>query len=188
MHRISIEITPFSLLGICVACLIIPLNLLLAWTIAVVIHELAHLLILLLCKTPIHTIKIGISGTIIETAPMPSFYKFICAAAGPIASLSLVFLVRQAPLLALCGLFHGLYNLLPLYPSDGWRMLEGLTHCLRLPDKICIIGEIIASVLMVALALFFSIRFHLGALPVYTLLFLLGKQKITCKQRTKKVQ
>lgn len=105
--------------------MLLPLRLLIAACAAAVIHECCHLLALLAFRVQIFKIEIRAGGARIQTAPMTPGKEFLCAAAGPAGSFLCLLMFRHFPLLALCGFMQGLYNLLPIYPMDGGRMV----HC-----------------------------------------------------------
>ena len=122
--------------------MLLPLPLLLAAFTAAAIHECCHLLALVAFRVQIFEITIRAGGAQIQTAPMMPGKEFVCAAAGPAGSLLCLLAFRRFPLLALCGFVQGLYNLLPVYPMDGGRMV----HCLA---KLCapVHGEEIARIM-----------------------------------------
>ena len=121
--QIHFELSFLFWSAVCV--LIIPLEWLFSWIIAVTIHELSHYLILKLCRVQIYAISITSSGAIIETEPMPVYKEIISALAGPLGGLCVLSLARYFPVVAICAFFQSIFNLLPIYPLDGGRAL----HC-----------------------------------------------------------
>ena len=122
--------------GTCIFAALLLLTLPLPWLLSAIlaasIHEFCHILALLLTKTKIYGLRIGPFGAKIETEPMSRTAELLCAAAGPAGSLCLLVLIRIFPRLALCGAVQGLFNLLPLHPMDGGRILRcGLDLLLR---------------------------------------------------------
>lgn len=162
------------------ALLILPPDWLAASFLGVLIHELCHYLSLRLLRIPVYEIKLTISGCEMRTAPMRSWEEAMCAAAGPAGSLCLVVLYRIFPLLAICGLIQGLYNLLPMYPLDGGRILRAFAgeRMSRIISGIVGISICIGAVLI-------SLRLNMGAvLPIFACL-IGGRgqiRKISCKE------
>lgn len=105
------------------ALLILPLKLLCAAFLAAAVHEGCHLMALKLCHAGVQRIRIGLGGARIEASPLPPLQELLCALAGPVGSFLCLLPCRWFPLLALCGLTQGLFNLLPVYPLDGGRIL-----------------------------------------------------------------
>lgn len=88
------------------------------------IHEAGHLLAIRLLGADARKIQVGPTGAKIHTSFSEPWRELLCAAAGPAASLLLVLAAKPFPRIALCGFVQGLYNLLPIYPLDGGRMLD----------------------------------------------------------------
>ena len=109
--------------------LILPLNWLSAVIFAAAVHELCHLGMILLLRGRVEGVRVGVSGAVIALEPMDAWKEVLCAAAGPLGSFLLVLTVARFPRLALCGLVQGAFNLIPLLPLDGGRMVYG---CMRL--------------------------------------------------------
>ena len=104
--------------------LTLPMKWVFSAVLAATLHELCHLIVLFLCGGKIHGICIGIRGCEITADTMDQWGQFLSILAGPAGSLSLLLFSSIFPRLAVCGLFHGLYNLIPVLPLDGGRILQ----------------------------------------------------------------
>ena len=108
------------------AVLILPLRWLLAAMLAAFVHELGHYIALRLCGIPVQGLRIGTGGTIMQVGQMNSVQTVICSLAGPVAGLSLMLLAPWFPRTAVCAFVQSAYNLLPIYPLDGGRVLRAV--------------------------------------------------------------
>ena len=137
---------------------------------AAAVHELGHLLCLRLCRVPVLRLRLSAAGAELETGPMPPRQALLCAAAGPGANLLAgAALLRCAPRFSLlCWMLAG-FNLLPVWPLDGGRMLAAL-----LPRQAESVGMAVLALLLLgggALAAWL----HLGLWPLLPPALLLGK-------------
>lgn len=171
----------------CLLLLLAPLDLVFSFYAAAAIHELCHILALRLFHIPIYSMTLSISGAVIQTAPLPPKQEFLCAAAGPAGSFLCVLFLRFLPLVAIFGLIQGIYNLLPIYPMDGGRMLRCFCQifCPRHCDMICAVVMVMTVVAIagVCFYLYFHTRNHLFLLfALYFLFQTCTKRKIPCKE------
>lgn len=151
--------------------LVLPLPWLLAAATAAAFHELCHLGAVRVLGGQVRSLTVGPGGAVMEARLDGPWRATLAAMAGPAGSLLLLSLLRPAPRLALCGLIQGLFNLLPLYPLDGGRMLR-----LWLPARVSRVTEAAAGCLVCLLLL----RLHpvLGVLLALRLIF----RNIPCKR------
>lgn len=164
----------------------VPLYWLAAGICAAVFHELCHLLMIHKLGGKVLGVSIGINGTVIDAAFSGKKEELISTLAGPAGSFLLLFLIQKYPRLAVCGCIHGMYNLLPIYPLDGGRILAcclELWHrgnALRLLYKV----EIYACIFIFILTIIGTMLFSTGLLPVFWVLLLIFKiisRKRPCK-------
>lgn len=127
-NRVFVELSPGAGILFCAVLLLLSAKTVFAWLIAVAVHECCHCLVILLLGKRIQTVKIGIAGMQIATQTLRPIEEMLCTAAGPVGSISLLFFAKWIPITALFGAIQGLYNLFPLYPMDGGRMLHILCY------------------------------------------------------------
>lgn len=106
--------------------LLFPFKWCLAWVIAMSVHELFHYVVLRFFNANIHEISLGFRGVIMKTQLLPMHVEIISALAGPTGGLTLLLFSRRAPCVAICAAVQSAFNLLPLYPLDGGRVLLGV--------------------------------------------------------------
>lgn len=170
------------------ACLLLllPLDWLLSALFAAIFHEACHMFVLLLFGGKIRKIRISITGCVMESTA-PGDWQAVCSIlAGPAGSMLLFLLSGIAPKIAACGMLHGLYNLLPILPLDGGRILQLLFYRFK-PEKAETVllwtGRIIC-VMLFLYVIYISVIHQLGIfLVVFTLFWILRlfPRKIPCK-------
>lgn len=158
---------------------------LLAFTAAVLLHEMAHIACICLCHGTISDIRLGPTGVFLRASLLSLGAEAVCALAGPIASLLLALTVMWFPALAFWGLAQGTLNLLPIYPSDGGRFLYCL-FCLRYSEQtasrtIALISLLCLSALS-GLVIWIVLRIHrlsiLLCLPIFLAVRLINSKEI----------
>ena len=151
------------------ALLLLPIRWAFAWALSVSVHELGHYFTLRLCHIPIYGIEITPTGVRMATGELQGTAAVFCALAGPFAGFSLILLCRYLPCTAFCGWLQGMFNLLPLYPLDGGRVLRAILY--RFVQNPQHIERWIAIVFFVFFLLV-GIYAQIGFFPLGLLLFL----------------
>ena len=175
----------FCLILLALLLLTCPLSWLAASILAAGFHELCHLGAVKLLGGQALGFRAGARGAVLEVAGLSPWREALAAAAGPAGSLLLLLLAGPFPCLALCGLGQGLFNLLPVFPLDGGRILLRVLETLGLGERA---GKITAFVSWLTLAALGAGCVFLGA-PLACLFFLpLAFRNIPCKERQGIVQ
>lgn len=147
---------------IALALLLLPLKWIVGVLLAALIHELGHYAALRLCGVEVSGMSVGIDGARICVGEMNRRQELLCAMAGPLAGIALFCLRHYVPRTGFCALIHSLYNLLPIYPLDGGRVL----HCIGFHERISDTIEWLCIVLIGLAGVYGCIGLHLGLLPV----------------------
>lgn len=106
--------------------LLIPGRWLFGAAAAACVHEAGHVLAVVLLGGKLQWILIGPFGAKIRAEGIEGYREALCALAGPVGSFLCLLLIRKFPVFGLCALVQGIFNLLPVYPLDGGRVLSCL--------------------------------------------------------------
>ena len=172
-----LEITPGGVAFLCFLYYICDTNVFFVFALLTVLHELGHLAAMALLGVGVRHIRIGALGTVIFSVPMSLWAEMLCALAGPLVNLFCFWVLRPVFLdAALISLLLACYNLLPVYPFDGGRVLRS---CLMLCLPLRIAEGIEKAVMLITLgavslaAVYFYPEF--GILPLMICAVLIGR-------------
>lgn len=112
--------------------LLFPLKLLVGILIAALVHECGHLLAIRLTGGRVLAIRLRAGGAGIETVPMEPGKEALCALAGPGMGALTICAWQVFPELALAGLVQTVFNMIPVYPMDGGRLVRNI--CCKIRD------------------------------------------------------
>lgn len=167
-----VQVSPGIFLLLPAALLLLPLRWVLAWLLAVTIHETGHYLALRLCRIPIYALRLTPIGITMHTGALQGRDTVLCALAGPLFALLFTVLSPVLPCTAVCALFQSLFNLLPVYPLDGGRALRAmLSKLLPAHTAYCFEQIILSVVASICLYLFHILRLGVAPALLFVLIF-----------------
>ena len=189
---IRIEVSPYLLILVAAAIFLLPVRWLTAMLIAAAVHETGHVFALYQSGIPIEKLSLSLKGARICVKPLTRKQEFFCACAGPGAAAMLIGLGRLYPELAVCAFVQTAYNLIPLMPFDGGRILRCALEAVLSTaccERIMTVTEIIVCGMILLLGIFFLLdQLFLAALVTAAFLLVRVKRKIACKGELSAVQ
>lgn len=150
---------------------------------AAALHEAGHLAVLRCLGVRIEALRLSAQGATMQTAPLSYRNELLAASGGPCVNfLLLLFFARRLPIFALVNLCLLVYNLLPVYPLDGGRILRALLSLLLPTVAAKIAEQVISGVvifLLSASAVVLTCVYHVGLWPILALGLLLLRAAMT---------
>lgn len=190
----KLRISGWAFVWLALLLLVLPLRWIVSAICAAAVHECCHILAIRLCGGRINGFRVGQSGAVLDTAMLTRHQELLCALAGPAGSALLVLTANRFPRLAVCALFHGIYNLLPLYPLDGGRAIRCAAALFLGEEKaesFCLWATRCFCIALFASAIYVSFAYRMGTLPILLTGMLLVRtnfRKYPCKERLWRVQ
>lgn len=190
----TVRVSGYFYIFVVIGLYLLPIQWLLGWFAAVAVHELSHYLALKACNVSVHSCEIGPFGAVIETESMKCWQEFLSTLAGPLGGCVLIFAAKFFPQAAVCAMLHSAYNLLPLYPLDGGRLLRCSVEAVFTPKIACTVCKTvgwIASVSIIAVSVYYSLVRKLGMIWLVVATIQLVRTsivKLSCKQAEQIVQ
>ena len=122
----KLTVKPSTYIFVVLLLLILPVQWVVAWLLAMAFHEMSHYLAVRFVGGQVYSLLIGLGGLIMECSPITNKKQLIAVLAGPLGGFLLIFLGKWFPRLAICSWILSAYNLLPILPLDGGRVLQML--------------------------------------------------------------
>lgn len=176
-----IQISWTALIGLALAVLLLPLKWILCAILAAVVHESAHIVTLILLGANVSGICIGINGTVIDCWIPDKKREILSILAGPAGSFLMLLFRNVLPELSACAVIQGFFNLLPVYPLDGGRILKILLD--QYPPKLFNIFQILGTILIpICFAAFLRKRNIYSAFPFLIVILFSLLRNTPCKE------
>ena len=191
LYMSRIHIGPWFVLLWVLSIMIFPAKFIIAWVIAVVIHEFGHYIALKILGIKIFHVSFHFGRINIHTEAMSPLQQIITAIAGPVAGALLSLISFDMELVHIFALIQTCCNLIPLYPTDGGRVVTGILKLLLKADtasKVHSAIETVTSWILLLAAVVVSASFHLGPWLLLGIIFFLLKIKLSCKQERQEIQ
>lgn len=174
-----IDITPGFVWFLAVLYWLDTLNVFWHLLAAILLHELGHLALILLFGGTVRSVRLRFADMEIKTAPMRYGQELFTALAGPAVNLICFALVRgRYPGFAAVSLLLGLFNLLPVSPLDGGKILFDLLSLMvsqTVAETVCQSVSLFFIICLLALSLAAIFYWQAGLWPLLCVLMLFAR-------------
>lgn len=175
-----ISVKSYTYLFLAILIMLVPLQWLCAWILAVLFHEFCHYAAVMICGGTVTQLSVSIGGVCMQCSPLTDAKRIIATLSGPIGGLLPVVFYRMYPHLAICAWVLSAYNLLPILPLDGGRILQILIGSGVLFYK----TQRLLLLSMLLFCVFCVCRMRLGPLPLLIAGILLWKHRKSLAKKT----
>lgn len=162
--------------------LVLPLRWICAIVIAAAMHEMGHIFAVKAFGGDIHKFSFNWDGAVLH-AHLPHRWQGVLAIlAGPCVGSMLVVFGRWFPRIAIVAAAQTIFNLLPIYPLDGGRLI----HCLCGNKRAVAWIEYVMIVCLVLAGMYLAFYLRWGLLPValvFSLICRVFMEKYLAKRR-----
>lgn len=166
----KIDISPAFVAFICAYYYFDPLETFVPFFLSIFLHEVGHLIALCALRIRIRRISFRMSGALIETVPLSYTQELFVSVSGPTVNFILLCLCRRShPLMAFLNFCLMVYNLLPLYPLDGGRVIYSILHILlpqRIADSLMQMISGISLSMIIGFSVYLTCCWHAGLWPI----------------------
>lgn len=139
---------------------LLPLPWVLAAVSAAFLHELGHLAGAAMAGLTVHSVSLDIGGARINTSPATDGQTLLTSVSGPAVGFLLCLSYPMFPRLAFCGFLQSIFNLMPIMPFDGGRVLLSLCNMLFRNNRGERVYYYLSAILMLIAGVFLYITFQ----------------------------
>lgn len=155
-----VKIDPWTYWFAALLILVLPLDWLVGTVLAAAFHEACHIFVIRCLGGVIKGFEISPGGAVIKIGSIDNAGELLAAAAGPLGSISTLLLMHAFPQIAISGMIQGIFNLIPIYPLDGGRIVACLAEKLFPTRKELVLRWMeILSYTLIFIAVFVGILF-----------------------------